>query len=219
MRNKQRALWMTVPLLAVASMLTAFSPLPVSAAALTDTEADGLAFMREEEKLAHDLYVALYDEYGLPVFSNIAQSESTHTQAVLTLLETYGLSDPAEDMPAGQFTDPTLQALYDDLLARSQVSVEEALRVAALVEETDILDLQERLAQTTQPDISRTYQNLLQASGNHLRAFAMQIERQTGEEYVPQLLDASAYASLAGGTQPGGSGTGMLGRRGGGRPR
>jgi hypothetical protein len=88
----------------------------------------------------------------------------------------------------------------------------EALRVAALVEETDILDLQARLAQTDQADIARVYQNLLLASGMHLRAFALQIERQTGSEYEPALLDASAYASLVDGA---GYSAGMRGRHGG----
>ncbi len=118
--NTRRNLWMALPLLALAGMLTAFAPPPVSSMALTDTEADGLTFMREEEKLAHDLYVALDDMYGLPIFANIARSESMHMNAMLTLLEAYGLPDPADGMQAGEFDDPTLQALYDDLLARGQ---------------------------------------------------------------------------------------------------
>jgi hypothetical protein len=207
-----RSIWITLPLLAMAGMLAAFAPLPVTPAVLTDSEADGLAFLREEEKLAHDLYTALADQYGLPVFANIARSESLHMDAMLTLLNVYDLPDPAAGKQAGEFTDATLQALYDDLLARAQDSSAEALRVAALVEETDILDLQARLAQTNQADITRVYQNLLQASGMHLRSFALQIERQTGSEYEPALLDASAYASIVDGA---GDGAGMRGRRGG----
>jgi hypothetical protein len=207
-----RSFWITLPLLAVAGMLAAFAPLPVAPTALTESEADGLAFMREEEKLAHDLYVALADQYGLPAFANIARSETMHMDAMLTLLRAYDLPDPAAGKQAGAFTDATLQALYDDLLARAQASQIEALRVAALVEETDILDLQERLAQTDQADIAQAYQNLLQASGMHLRSFALQIERQTGSEYQPELLDASAFASLVDGA---GYGAGMRGRRGG----
>jgi len=206
-----RSIWITLPLLAMAGMLAAFAPLPVTPAVLTDSEADGLAFLREEEKLAHDLYTALADQYGLPVFANIARSESLHMDAMLTLLNVYDLPDPAAGKQAGEFTDATLQALYDDLLARAQDSSAEALRVAALVEETDILDLQARLAQTNQADITRVYQNLLQASGMHLRSFALQIERQTGSEYKPALLDASAYASMVDGE---GYGAGMRGRRG-----
>jgi len=169
--------------------------------------------MREEEKLAHDLYMAWADLYGIPAFTKIARSENMHMQAMLTLLEAYGLPDPAAGKAPGEFSDPTLQALYDDLLARASESPVEALRAAALVEETDILDLQERLAQTDEADITRAYQNLLQASGMHLRAFAQQIERQTGSEYEPVLLDASVYASRVDGARPGGSGPGTRGYR------
>jgi hypothetical protein len=210
-----RSIWITLPLLAVAGMLAAFAPPPAPTAVLSDAEADGLAFMREEEKLAHDLYAAMADLYGLPIFANIARSESMHMDAMLTLLNAYDLPDPAAGKQPGEFTDTTLQALYDELLARARTSSEEALRVAALVEETDILDLQARLAQNDQADIAQAYQNLLQASGMHLRSFGLQIERQTGSEYEPELLDASAYASLVDGAQAGGNGAGMRGRRGG----
>ena len=210
-----RSLWITLPLLAIAGMLAAFAPIPAAPTALTDSEAEGLAFMREEEKLAHDLYVAMADLYGQPLFSNIARSESLHMDAILTLLNAYDLPDPAAGKQAGEFTDPTLQALYDDLLVRAQDSSAEALRVAALVEETDILDLQARLAQTDRADITQAYQNLLRASGMHLRSFALQIERRTGSEYEPALLDASAYASLGSSAQAGGFGAGLRGRRGG----
>lgn len=215
---KYRSLWIVVPLTLLAAMVTAFAPLP-AAGSLSEAEAEGLAYMREEEKLAHDLYLELYDQYGLPVFANIARSEAAHMDAVLSLLETYGLADPAQGMPAGKFTDPALQALYDDLLARGKQSLEEALCVAALVEETDILDLQARLAQTTRADITHTYQNLLQASGSHLRAFVLQVERQTGETYALQVLSASEYTALTTSPQPATrSGTGMRGSGRGHRP-
>lgn len=42
---------------------------------LNAAEIEGLLFMREEEKLAHDVYLALYAKWGLPIFQNIAQSE------------------------------------------------------------------------------------------------------------------------------------------------
>jgi len=52
---------------------------------ISEAEADGLAFMREEEKLARDVYLTLYDQWGLRSFSNIAASEQTHTDAVKNL--------------------------------------------------------------------------------------------------------------------------------------
>ena len=213
----QRSLWTVLSVLALAGMLTAFAPLPSPAAELTAAEAEGLVFMREEEKLAHDLYTGLYDLYGLPVFANIARSESQHQQVVLDLLEAYGLEDPAAGNSAGEFRDPALQALYDELLARAQASQEEALRVAALVEETDILDLQQRLAQAEQADIVTAYGRLLLASGQHLRVVSGQIERLTGVEYTPQLMTADEYSQIQ--SAPG-DGTPGAGRgRGRGGPR
>ena len=38
--------------------------------ALSDAEAATLVFMREEEKLARDVYITLYDQWEHPVFNN-----------------------------------------------------------------------------------------------------------------------------------------------------
>jgi len=52
---------------------------------LTPEEEAGLLFMREEEKLARDVPLVLFDKSGLRVFENIAQSEQRHMDAVLYL--------------------------------------------------------------------------------------------------------------------------------------
>ena len=93
---------------------SALTTLP--AGELTAQEVDGLAFMREEEKLARDVYLTLYDQWNMPVFQNIAGSESTHMDAVLTILDRYGLEDPSAEKAVGEFTNPDLQALYDQLV-------------------------------------------------------------------------------------------------------
>ncbi len=85
---------------------------------LSEQEAADLAYMREEEKLAHDVYVALYEEWGQPTFSNIAKSEQTHTDAIKTLLDRYGVVDPTVGKAVGEFTDPRLQELYTTLVAQ-----------------------------------------------------------------------------------------------------
>lgn len=69
----------------------------------------------------------------------------------LFLMDRYGLTDPA--LGPGQFTNPTLQALYDQLIAQGSVSLAEALNVGVLIKQTDIADLQARLAQTDNADI------------------------------------------------------------------
>lgn len=136
---------------------------------LTAEESAGLLYMREEEKLARDVYNQMYTLWGQPVFQNIASSEQTHMDQVKLLLDRYGLADPALD--PGKFTDPTLQALYDQLITQGSVSVDEALKVGALIEQTDINDLQTRLSQTDNADIQIVYDNLMNASYNHLSAF------------------------------------------------
>jgi hypothetical protein len=80
---------------------------------LTEVEAEGLIFMREEEKLARDVYLTLYDQWDIPIFQNIARSEQTHTDAIKNLLDTYGLVDPMVNDKIGVFINPDLQARRD----------------------------------------------------------------------------------------------------------
>jgi hypothetical protein len=141
----------------------------IPTADLSAEEAAGLLFMREEEKLARDVYNQLYTLWGQPVFQNIASSEQTHMDQVKLLMDRYGLVDPALD--PSQFTDANLQALYDQLIAQGSVSLAEALNVGALIEQTDIADMQARLTQTDNADIQLVYNNLMSASYNHLNAF------------------------------------------------
>ena len=176
---------------------------------LTAEEAAGLAFMREEEKLAHDVYLALYAVTGLQSFQNIANSEQTHTDAVKNLLDRYALPDPSAGKFEGQFSDPNLQALYDQLVAQGSQSLAEALKVGAAVEEIDILDLQTRMAQTALADILLVYQSLEQGSANHLRAFTSRLQSQTGETYQPHYLSQDAYQAIIAASGTTGAGMGM----------
>ena len=195
----------------VAGMLSAFAPLPkvdeasVQIATLTAAETDGLLFMVEEEKMARDLYAAFFGQYGSSSFQKIASSEQVHMDELKVLLNSYNIIDPTIGNNAGVFTDPDLQTLYDQLLAQGSVSLPEALKVGAAVEEIDILDLQSRLAQTALAPILSVYALLESASENHLRAFAGQISNQTGEVYVPGYLSAEEYQRITLGAN--GSGT------------
>src|SRR5690606_15929999 len=139
---------------------------------LTTADVDSLLYMREEEKLAHDVYVTLYNLWGAPLFNNIAASEQNHTEMVLALLNQYGLADPAAGNGVGEFTNSELQALYDDLVSQGSQSYEAALLVGGLIEEVDIADLRAELETTNVAAIQQVYQSLLSASGNHLNGFA-----------------------------------------------
>lgn len=143
----------------------------VQTVALTDDENYWLTYMREEEKVARDVYLYLNDKWNVRIFKNIAASEQTHMDAIKTLLDTYTIPDPAAGKGIGEFTNPDLQKLYDDLIREGSISKVEALRVSVIIEETDIDDLTEGIATTRHNDIKTVYSNLLQGSLNHLDAF------------------------------------------------
>lgn len=172
-------------------------PVETVAFAPASAEGDSLQYMREEEKLAHDVYIALYEKWGLPIFFNIARAESQHMSAVLQELEANGLADPAAGNDAGVFTNPELQALYNDLVAKGSESAVAALLVGATIEDLDIADLQESLATATDDSVRWVFENLMRGSENHLRAFVRNLS-QYGEEYTPQYIDNDTYSSIVG---------------------
>jgi hypothetical protein len=143
---------------------------------LPDEQAKTLRFMREEEKLARDVYQAMYEKWQLSVFRNITASENTHFEAVGTLLTRYNVSDPAAGLAAGVYSDPTLTQLYQQLMAKGSASVEDALEVGVLIEKTDIADLEKGIAGTDRADIKRVYTNLMNASYSHQEAFETNLE-------------------------------------------
>ena len=164
----------------------------------TADEVAGLRWMREEEQLAHDVYVTLGDLWGLRIFENIASSESSHVEAVATLLDRYGIDDPAAGNDPGTFTNPAIQALHDQLVSDGSVSLDAALTVGALIEELDISDLQARAAATENADITTMYAGLERGSRNHLRAFTSQLDAR-GVVYEPTQLDSATFDAIVSG--------------------
>ena len=138
---------------------------------LTDEQKTTLTAMAEEEKLAHDLYVAFDAQYDATVFTHIAKAESKHLDAVQTLIERYELTDPTLGLEAGQFLTDDTQELYDTLLAEGSVSLDAAMEAGRTVEETDIADLATATADVTAPDVLKVYERLLAGSEKHLVAF------------------------------------------------
>jgi hypothetical protein len=112
---------------------------------LTTQEKEGLLFIAEEEKMAGDVYLVLNEKWNQLVFDNIGRAERTHEAAVKTFLTRY--SQPDSTKGAGEFSNETLQWLYDDLVSRGNASIKDVLQMGAAIEETDILDLEERMAQ------------------------------------------------------------------------
>jgi hypothetical protein len=138
---------------------------------LTADEEYWLIYMREEEKLARDVYFYLYDKWNSRIFNNIPRSEQRHMDSIKSLLDSYRISDPTAGKVKGEFTNEKLQALYNELINQGSVSLVEALKVGVIIEETDIDDLEKAISLTNRNDIKTVYNNLLQGSLNHLGAF------------------------------------------------
>ncbi len=150
--------------------------------------------MREEEKLARDVYQTLATQWQMQVFSNIADSEQTHMDQIKCLLDGYGLADFATE-EVGSFNNEELQNLYQELITNGAVSLNDALRVGALVEEVDIRDLDATLNVTQVPEIRVVYENLRSGSEKHLQAFVGTLA-QLGETYTSQILDEAAVDTI-----------------------
>jgi hypothetical protein len=143
----------------------------VQSTGLTAAGKKWLTRMREEEKLARDVYIALYDSWGTRIFGRIANAEQMHTSVLKRMLSKYGVPDPAAGNGLGVFTDPDFQVLYNQLVEKGRASLADAFRVGVQVEELDIADLDSAIAATGQKDIKKIYGNLRRGSLNHLRAY------------------------------------------------
>lgn len=152
-----------------------FSGFVSAAAALTTAETASILFMKQEEKVARDVYQVLHAKWGHATFANIAVSEQRHMDAIDNLITRYHLTDPTP-VEAGQFTYPELQGLYDQLIALGNQSVEAALAVGVLIEQTDIADLKEALKTTRERPIRNVFSNLMDGSYNHLAAFTRALD-------------------------------------------
>ncbi len=163
---------------------------------LSDSEVDALLFMEEEEKLARDVYIKLFDIWSLQPFDNISSSEQSHMDAVLALINKYDLVNPASDNIQGKFVNQDLQKLYDDLIERGSLSKVDGLRVGGAIEEIDILDLQNALETSVDnEDITMVFESLMKGSRNHLRAFVKNLSS-LGVSYSPQYLTKEAYEEI-----------------------
>lgn len=155
---------------------------------LSAAERDALIRIREDEKLARDVYTTLGEKWDLPIFNNIARAEQHHMELTALLVSRYEIKDPVVDDAAGAFTDPELGALYAKLVAEGEESMENALRVGATIEDLDLADLQKMIDASDNQDFQLIANNLAKGSRNHLRAFAKVLDKKGYEAYAAKFL-------------------------------
>lgn len=141
-----------------------------SAFAISTEEQADILFMKQEEKMARDVYNALYQQHEIQVFANIARSEQRHMDSVDYLIQTYGLEDPTP-AAAGVYTYDALNSMYAELTEKGFQSVVDALEVGVTIETVDIADLESSLLVIEDVTVKNVFGNLLRASKNHLNAF------------------------------------------------
>jgi len=162
---------------------------------LSSAEITSLTLMREEEKLARDVYITLYNKWGVNIFSNISSSEQTHMEAIMMLLNKYGLTDPVGTNAVGVFSNSTLQNLYTQLITQGNISVTEAYKVGATIEDLDIFDLKNALIINDNQDIRLVYDMLAKGSRNHMRSFYKNILN-IGSTYIPQYITQAEFDAI-----------------------
>ncbi len=162
---------------------------------LSDGEKEGLIFMREEEKLARDVYLYFYEKYDMRIFGNIAKSESVHMSALKMLLDKYELEDPIINDEIGAFENEKLAELFVQLTEAGDVSLLEALKVGLTIEDLDIYDLMEFTHDVESEDIIMVYDNLTKGSRNHLRAY-YRLTTRFGGTYEAQFITQELFDSI-----------------------
>lgn len=162
---------------------------------LNGDELASIAYLREEEKLARDVYTTLYNKWGANPFTNIAKSEQTHMDAVLILLNKYSLPDPVGSNAVGVFNNTTLQNLYNQLVATGNISFLDAFKVGATIEDLDIFDLNKALLKIDNQDIKLVFDNLNKGSRNHMRSFYKNILN-NGGGYTPQYITQAEFDAI-----------------------
>ena len=169
------------------------SSLPVEP--LDSAEKQRIIFIREEEKLAYDVYQAMFDKYGVKIFQNIPNSELSHMEAMLTIINKYQLVDPMDKNPRGVFVNADLQSLYNELVSQGNGSVVAAFQVGAKIEELDIFDLNKSIEVTNNLDVKIVYDYLNKGSRNHLRSFFKNLTN-AGGTYTPVFITKSEFDAI-----------------------
>ncbi len=161
---------------------------------LTQDEINTLFYMYEEEKLARDVYRFSYRQYGIPIFNNISNSEQNHLEAVAYEMNRFGVQNPFDEIE-GNYQNPDLRMLYEQLKDQSGESFISALLVGATIEDLDIKDLLEAKSQASDRFLTQLYENLQCGSENHLRSFMSQLQV-ASTSYEPQYISSELFDTI-----------------------
>ena len=154
--------------------------------ALSSAEVATLIYLREEGKLARDIFVSMYRNWGSETFSNSAFSKQIHMDAMKEMLDAYKLPDPIQSH-AGVFINPDLKARYDQLLTSGLRSYIDSLYVGATIEENNSLTIRGAIKESTHTDLTKSYRALLDESKKNLDVY-IKLLASKGVGYTPRFV-------------------------------
>lgn len=140
----------------------------------TDTETLLLRQI-DEERMAYRLYTEIGEAHpNMRPFQNFPHSEKRHFNALVDYTQANfpGSTDGKLD---GKFHFESTQALFDKWLTEGKASPQAAAQVGVQLEQLDIADIDEFLAQKPERELKQILENLRRGSENHLAAFQRQL--------------------------------------------
>lgn len=168
----------------------------IVASSLSVQEMQSAQLRREEEKMAQDLYVQFYEQWGIPTFFNISRSKAKHLESTYDeLFEPYGIEDPIKDMTIGVFTNPDIQKMYDEFRMKGMRSPGDAIEVAMMIVEMDLYHRAAGLEFGRDEEFIEVFEHRAKASENHFRSFSNQAMRY-GLAYQPRYLPQESVQAL-----------------------
>ncbi len=153
---------------------------------LTEDMKYALSYMWHEEKLAKDIYLSLNEiNYNKQMYNIATKSETVHENLVEDLAVRYDLNltnvadykeyyakEDLANLAQGEFAITKIQDLYNALYDFGKVSPQQTLQVGCMVEVTDINDLNEFIAKSSEAsDLLAVFDFLKEGSYKHYWSF------------------------------------------------
>jgi len=164
---------------------------------LSPAETKALINLHDNQKLSLFVYDSLFAIWGINPFGNIRSAESQHVDFLVDVAENYSVildKNGSTDNKPG-FTTPQAETIYHESISKGSLSVIDALKRGALLEEMSLLALHEAKAVTIKSDLLHTFDILAMGSKNNLQAFNKRL-KMYGITYEPGLLDQKDFKNI-----------------------
>jgi hypothetical protein len=164
---------------------------------LSPAETKALINVHDNQKLSLFVYDSLFAIWGINPFGNIRYAEDQHVHFLDDVAENYALvldeNGISNNNPG--FITQQAETIYQESISKGSLSVVDALKRGALLEEMSLLVLHEAKAVTIKSDLLHTFDILAMGSKNHLQAFNKRL-KMYGVNYEPGILEPKDFKNI-----------------------